>query len=101
MLAPKPAGTGTPYDPVAATQAIMWACALATARVAAASTFRSLELWSQLLRAGRPAQGCAPMPATAASTDAPADPGPSSTPFPPVSYRSSSGHAAAQIVVSD
>ena len=88
---------------------MMWACALATARVTVASTARGLELWSHMLRApaGLADQDAAPPPsaaaaaavpepeASAATAPAPADP------IPFASYRSSGGHAAAQVIVSD
>ena len=120
MLASKPAdtsmspGTGAnpPHNLAAATTRMMWACALATARVTVASTTRSLELWSHMLRApsGRgtavppassgdaspPSAIAAPVPkGEASAAAAPAD----RTPF--ASYRSSGGHAAAQVIVSD
>jgi hypothetical protein len=117
MLATKPAGTSTrpcpganpPYNLAAATTEMMWACALATARVTVASTARGLEVWSHMLRApaGRLAgQDAAPPPAAAvaavpepaasvASVPAPAEP------IPFASYRSSGGHAATHVIVSD
>jgi hypothetical protein len=119
MPASKPAGTsvspgtGTkpPYNLAAVTTRMMWTCALATARVAVASTTGSLALWSHMLRApsGRDA---APPPASGGDASSPsaAAPGPKGealaaaapadrTPF--ASYRSSGGHAAAQVIVSD
>jgi hypothetical protein len=117
MLARKPAGTGAdpPYNLAAATTRMMWACAFATARVTVASTARNLELWSRMLRApsGRAGRGTAvpsasggdaPPPSAVAAAvpegqtsaaTSPAD----RTPF--ASYRSSGGHAAAQVIVSD
>jgi hypothetical protein len=123
MLATKPAGASTvtspgaspPYSLAAATTHMMWACALATARVTVASTARSLELWSHLLRApsgladrgaaapcasgGTASPEHAASPAApqgkASAATAPAD----TTPF--ASYRSSGGHAAAQVTVSE
>jgi hypothetical protein len=96
----KPAGTSAAYTLAAATTEIMWACAFATARVSIASTARSLELWSQLL--GTP-MGIADHAAMPPSPGAPAA---ESMPFtvpagaiPFASYRSSSGHAAAQVTL--
>src|SRR5688572_13207250 len=114
MLATKPAGTSTgsgtganlPYNLAAATTGMMWTCALATARVTVASTARGLELWSHMLRG--PAgldQNAAPPPSAAAAavpeseTSAPGVPAPAD-PIPFASYRSSGGHASAQVIVS-
>jgi hypothetical protein len=122
MLATKPAETGTtagttsgampPYNLAAATTAMMWACALATARVTVASTARGLALWSHMLRV--PADGlreraaeAEPAPQAAGTSAAPRPEEPAAiaptpanaTPF--ASYRSSGGHAAAQVTVSD
>jgi hypothetical protein len=120
MLASKPAGTSLsprpgadpPCNLAAVTTRLMWACALATARVTVASTTRSLELWSHMLctpsgrgtaaapassgDASPPSAIAAPVPKDETSAAAaPAD----RTPF--ASYRSSGGHAAAQVIVSD
>jgi hypothetical protein len=90
---------------------MMWACAIATTRAAVASTARGLALWTEMLRApiwripllpllsgphastdagqhGASARDAAN--AATASGEAPAF----------ASYRSSSGHAAAQVTVS-
>jgi hypothetical protein len=84
----------------------MWACALATARTAFASTARGLAFWSQMRTpvappfwfiAGRFAQGvsgaAAPAEEAAAVEAAPGD-----TPAF-ARYRSSGGHASAQVIV--
>jgi hypothetical protein len=103
-------------NPAAAATEIMWAVALATARAAVASTARGLEIWSQILRAptGSPAWPIFAKPFTDAIAQGPnpgADgavpPGPSAQGTPAeaapgeapafASYRSSSGHAAAQV----
>jgi hypothetical protein len=120
MLATKPASTGAgigakpPYNLAAATAAMMWTCAFATARVTVASTARGLELWSYMLRAPRVLrtptepldQGAGPPPAATTATllapgSSPAGPSAPAVPVPFASYRSSGGHAAAQVVVSD
>jgi hypothetical protein len=120
MLASKPAAAGTspgtganpPCNLAAATTRMMWACALVTARVTVASTTRSLELWSHMLRApsGRDI-AAPPAPSREASPPsaiaAPAPKGEPSAPAAPAhrtpfaSYRSSGGHATAQVIVSD
>ena len=97
-----------------ATTEMMWAVALATTRAAIASTASGLALWSRMLRApigpwsliaspivgsaggGGTAAPCAAAPETAgdaAPSDAPAE---ETAAF--ASYRSSGGHAAAQII---
>jgi hypothetical protein len=94
----KPAGTSAAYTLAAATSEIVWACAFATARVSIASTARGLELWSQLLG---PPIALADQAAAPPSSDTPAAAGlPSTAPadIPFASYRSSSGHAAAQVM---
>jgi hypothetical protein len=103
MHATKPAGTSATYTLAAATTDFMWACAFATARVSIASTARSLELWTQMLGppVGLPNQAIPP-PSSGAVASAPerAAAAPAgATPF--ASYRSSSGHAAAQVTVSE
>jgi hypothetical protein len=97
----------------AAATEIMWAVALATTRAAAASTAHSLALWAHILRA--PALclppgpwstahgpfGTNPQPTTGAPTDVPArNSAPEAAPAEApafASYRSSGGHATAQV----
>jgi hypothetical protein len=101
----KPAGTSAAYTLAAATTEIMWACAFATARVSIASTARSLELWSQLL--GTPmglATQAAAMPPSSGASATERTPSGATAPagaIPFASYRSSSGHAAAQVTPSE
>jgi len=102
-----------------ATTEMMWAVALATTRVSLASTAHGLALWSRMLRSpispwslmtgslmtgsliGQPFAGGAaagptdPAPQTA-DTAAPAAAGEEGAAF--ASYRSSGGHAAAQVI---
>ena len=72
-----------------ATAEMMRACALATARAASAPMFQGMSFWSWMLRSSTPnaqteqAQGSAEPPTDAAVS----------------SYRSSSGHAVAQVIV--
>lgn len=98
-----------------ATTEIMWAAAVATTRTAVASTARSLELWSQMLRTpagsspwsffARPpaprkpdAAAAPPLAPLAPSAPAMAAEQALEEPAAFASYRSSSGHAAAQVV---
>ena len=114
MLATKPTGASTspPYNLAAATTQMMWTCALATVRVTVASAARGLELWSHMLRrscelhalGGLRDRGASPP--HSATGAAPPDPeGSAATaaaePIPFARYRSSGGHAAAQVIVSD
>lgn len=117
-LKPPHDSANPPCNPAAAATEMMWACALATARASIASTARGLELWSHMLRmpAARPVQPALPaaatpgtpedeMPLDAASAqqqDAAAAAQPAqgeAAGF--ASYRSPSGHAAAQVTVSE
>jgi hypothetical protein len=101
MLATKPAGTHAAHTLAAATTEIMWACAFAMARMAVASTAHSLELWSHMLYppTGRPDQP-APLPASeTAGKRQPSGAPAGAIPF--ARYRSSGGHAAAQVIVSE
>ncbi len=113
MLETKPAGTGArhPHNLAAATTELMWACALATARVTVASTARGLELWSHMLRApaGHTLQEIAipsrsgPLAPTEPSAGAlraqdAAAAAASAAPIVFASYRSAGGHAAAQVM---
>lgn len=114
---PASADANPPYNLAAATAKMMWACALATTHVTVASTARGLELWSQLLRApdaapiqapsvpvgeqeAAPSEPAAdpavPAPEAEAAAAAGAAPG---EPNAFASYRSSGGHAAAQVTV--
>jgi hypothetical protein len=116
----------TPENVATATTQMMWAVALATTRASLASTAHGLALWSRMLRgpigpwqltANSPAHGpdanldTAPDAATiatpasapaggsaqeAASTTTPADPPGEEAAF--ASYRSSGGHASAQVI---
>jgi hypothetical protein len=112
MLATKPAGTHPSYNLAAATTDLMWACALATARVTVASTARGLELWSQMLRApagqlplrlaaaSGPGRDLPPEPTSAAATPEQESAAAGAAPGEPIafaSYRSAGGHAAAQV----
>jgi hypothetical protein len=112
MLATKPAGASPRFNLAAATTQLMWTCALATARVTVASAARGLELWSHVMRRScelhAPAapwhRGAAP-PSSAAGAAPPESSGAAATPpaepIPFASYRSSGGHAAAQVRVRD
>ncbi|HEX6002273.1 MAG TPA: hypothetical protein VFZ16_23195 [Hyphomicrobiaceae bacterium] len=110
MLGPKPTqhSATAPHHLAAATTEMMWSCALAVARLTAASSACGLELWSQMLRApftppAETHQGThAPVAADGASasaTTADATTGADAAPAF-ASYRSASGHATAQVVVS-
>jgi hypothetical protein len=106
----------TPYNLAAATTEMMWACAIATTRAAVASTARGLALWTEMLRAPIVAPPFWRIPLLPllsgphASTDAgqhgasardAANAATASGEAPAfASYRSSSGHAAAQVTVS-
>jgi len=90
-----------------ATAGMMRACALATARAVGTSMVQSLSFWSRMLQSstGRPAPAL-PLPsawtdwthACVAQDTAPAqDPAPADAAFS--SYRSSGGHAVAQVIV--
>jgi hypothetical protein len=94
---------------------MMWACALATTRVAVASTARGIALWTEMLRApiiGPPSWRILVVPLLSgprASTEAgqhgasardTADAAASGDAPAFASYRSSGGHAAAQVTVS-
>ena len=105
-----------PYNLAAATTEMMWACALATTRAAVASTARGLALWTEVLRspiAGPPFWSI-PLVPLPSGPHAPTEAGqhgasvrdaadaaaaPVETPAF-ASYRSSGGHAAAQVTVS-
>ena len=87
-----------------ATAEMMRACALATARAASTSMLQSMSFWPRMLYAsaahpafafpsGAPALANAPVNAT--SPQVPAEP-PADT-F--ASYRSSGGHAVAQVII--
>jgi hypothetical protein len=95
---------------------MMWVCALATTRAAVASTARGLALWAEMLRApitGPPLWRMLLLPLLSGlrasaeagrhgasardAADAAAAPGEAQA-F--ASYRSSGGHAAAQVTVS-
>jgi hypothetical protein len=94
----------------AATAEMMWAVALATTRVAVASAAQNLAIWSRMLRAPAdpwllrtrtleshenvPADAAAAAPQSQAPESADAAPGESQA-F--ASYRSSGGHASAQV----
>jgi|SRR5262245_28448009 len=103
-------------NPAAVATAMMWVVALATARVAVASTARGLELWTHLLHAptGSPVWPVSARLLAASTAQGPSSnadgtvsPGPSAQGTPAgaapeeapafASYRSSSGHAAAQV----
>jgi hypothetical protein len=112
----------TPKSVAVATTEMMWAIALATTRASIASTTRGLALWSRLMRApigpwslivsplgcssrhshdpsAVSASAAAPSGASAEATAraAPADAaGEETAAF--ASYRSSGGHAAAQVI---
>jgi hypothetical protein len=101
-----------PNNPAAAATSMMWAVALATARTAVASTSRSLELWSRILRgpagplhSAGVARPATPDPKTIADGSVPLGPSAQGAPAEAApgeapafaSYRSSGGHAAAQI----
>jgi hypothetical protein len=96
---------------------MMWAFALATTRAAVASTARGLALWTEMLRAPTvgPPFWCIPLvPLPSGPHDTPAQAGQhgalardaAEATAAPVgapafaTYRSSSGHAAAQVTVS-
>lgn len=114
MLETKPphAANKSPHNILAAAATeVMWSVALATTRTAVASAARSLELWSQMLRApvGAPpwsifmgptrepsAADGASSSASAQEVSAEATPPEDAPAF--ASYRSSSGHAAAQVI---
>jgi len=93
-----------------ATAEMMWACALAAARVAGASAVHGVALWSQMLRLA-PALPLWPMLPGSRMLLCPEDvsgkvTGPDPTPGPAepsepafASYRSAGGHAAAQVVI--
>jgi hypothetical protein len=105
------------YNLAAATTDMMWACALATTRTAVASTARGLALWTEMLRApivgppfwrfplvpllsGPHASAEAGQHGASAPDAANAAAAPGEAPAF-ASYRSSGGHAAAQVTVSD
>jgi hypothetical protein len=105
----KTSGVVPPYDLAAATTEMMWVCALATARITAASTVRGLAIWSQMLcpPAGLAGQDTAPPSPSAAVEEVRSEcetgataPAPAE-PIAFASYRSSGGHASAQVIVSD
>lgn len=77
-----------------ATAEMMRACAFATARAASTSMLQGMSFWSRMLNSS--AAGSEPSPAQVqvlpASAETPAD-----TAF--ASYRSSGGHAVAQVIV--
>lgn len=81
-----------------ATAEMMRACAFATARAASTSLLQSMSFWSRMLNASaassEPAPAQVQLPPTSAetSTDTATD-----TAF--ASYRSSGGHAVAQVIV--
>lgn len=80
-----------------ATAEMMRACAFATARAASTSMFQGMSFWSRMMLHS-PAAISGPAaqiqePPTQASAEPPAD-----SPF--ASYRSSGGHAVAQVIIS-
>ena len=79
-----------------ATAEMMRACAFATARAASTSMLQGMSFWSRMLNS--PAASSEPAPAQAEETtpQAPAEPQ-ADTAF--ASYRSSGGHAVAQVIV--
>ena len=96
-----------------ATTEMMWAVALATTRASVASTARGLALWSRMLRApiGPWSLVASPSAVSAGGAAAPGASGPDTaegaaepagTPVEEAaafaSYRSSGGHAAAQVI---
>jgi hypothetical protein len=105
---------GTPRDLAAATREMMWACTLAATRTTVASMSRGLAFWSEMLRSPAgpwtwpfvgPLAGpfaLAAVCAARAPQDGPAAETAASEPAAGeapafASYRSSSGHAAAQV----
>jgi hypothetical protein len=118
MLGPEPRRDDAepPYILAAATTEMMWACALATTRAAVASTARGLALWAEMLRSpivGPPFWRIPVVPilsdarasAEAAQHGASARDAANTGAAPGealafASYRSSGGHAAAQVTVS-
>jgi len=90
-----------------ATASMMRAYAFATARAAGASALQGMCLWSQMLRstAERPVWLAAALgngacaPTEDAPTQVQAAQSPSATEPPFASYRSSGGHAVAQVVL--
>jgi hypothetical protein len=121
MLGTKLAGPGAkpPRNLAEAATRMVWACALATARIGVASTARGLELWSHALRAppeplpsppslaeaertapAVPDEANASDPTEAAAPAAPERPAPAEA-VAFASYRSAGGHAAAQVTVAD
>lgn len=78
-----------------ATAEMMRACAFATARAASTSMFQGMSFWSRMLNSPAASSG----PADAQAQEPPASVEPSAdTAF--ASYRSSGGHAVAQVIVS-
>jgi hypothetical protein len=79
-----------------ATAEMMRACAFATARAAGTSMLQGMSFWSRMLNLSaaspEPADAQVQEPSQPASAQPPAD-----TAF--ASYRSSSGHAVAQVIV--
>ena len=97
--------TREPGSLAAAATGMMWAISLATTRTAVASTARSIEFWSQMLRVAPPAwpllgnpfgRGLSTTATPGATPEQPVDVAPAE-PIKFASYRSSSGHAAAQV----
>lgn len=92
-----------------ATADMMRACALATARAAGTSMAQGMSFWAQMLQAS------APPPAAWAACDGgslskavnetdeapPQEPAETPAESPFSSYRSSGGHAVAQVIISD
>lgn len=79
-----------------ATAEMMRACAFATARAASTSMFQGMSFWSRMLNSPAASSGPdaqAQEPSPPASVEPSAD-----TAF--ASYRSSGGHAVAQVIVS-
>ena len=81
-----------------ATAEMMRACAFATARAASTSMFQGMSFWSRMMLHSPaaipgPADAHVEEPPTQASAEPPAD-----SAF--ASYRSSGGHAVAQVIVS-
>lgn len=80
-----------------ATAEMMRACAFATARAASTSMFQGMSFWSRMLNS--PAASSGPADAQAQEPSPPTSVEPSAdTAF--ASYRSSGGHAVAQVIVS-
>ena len=80
-----------------ATAGMMRACALATARAASAPVFQGMSFWSWMLRTSAARPACKPTPnAQTEQAQTQAEP-PTEPAFS--SYRSSGGHAVAQVIV--